>query len=97
MNRQMHLGLFILGTGSHIAGWRFPGAIDSFQDLSLIQQIGRSAERAKFDLIFMGDNLYADPDAHPSYTARLETADHAVGAGDEHQPHRSRRHGLDDL
>jgi FMN-dependent oxidoreductase (nitrilotriacetate monooxygenase family) len=68
----MHLGLFILGTGSHIAGWRFPGAIDTFQNLSQIQAIGRTAERAKFDLIFMGDNLYADPDAHPSYTARLE-------------------------
>ena len=24
----MHLGLFILGTGSHVAGWRYPGAVD---------------------------------------------------------------------
>jgi hypothetical protein len=32
MKRQMHLGLFILGTGSHVAGWRYPGAVDSFQD-----------------------------------------------------------------
>lgn len=70
--RQIHLGLFILGTGSHIAGWRYPGAFDSFQDLKQIQEIGRIAERGKFDLIFMGDNLYADPAAHPSYTARLE-------------------------
>ena len=30
MKRQMHLGLFILGTGSHVAGWRYPGAVDSF-------------------------------------------------------------------
>ena len=35
-------------------------------------QIGRIAERGLFDLIFMGDNLYADPTAHPSYTVRLE-------------------------
>lgn len=70
--RQMHLGLFLLGTGSHIAGWRYPGAIESFEDIGLIADIGRSAERAKFDLIFMGDNLYADAAAHPSYTARLE-------------------------
>jgi FMN-dependent oxidoreductase (nitrilotriacetate monooxygenase family) len=70
--RQMHLGLFILGTGSHIAGWRYPGAFDSFQDLSVIQAIAATAERGKFDLIFVGDNLYADPAAHPSYTARLE-------------------------
>ncbi len=70
--RQMHLGLFILGTGSHVAGWRYPGAFDSFQDFAAIQEIGRIAERGKFDLIFMGDNLYADPAAHPSYTLRLE-------------------------
>jgi FMN-dependent oxidoreductase (nitrilotriacetate monooxygenase family) len=72
MKRQMHLGLFILGTGSHVAGWRYPGAVDSFQDFPAIQEIGRTAERGKFDMIFMGDNLYADPGAHPSYTLRLE-------------------------
>ncbi|WP_298951669.1 LLM class flavin-dependent oxidoreductase [uncultured Methylobacterium sp.] len=70
--RRMHLGLFLLGTGSHVAGWRMPGAVDSFQDLSAIQEIARTAERGCFDLIFVGDNLYADPAAHPSYTLRLE-------------------------
>jgi FMN-dependent oxidoreductase (nitrilotriacetate monooxygenase family) len=68
----MHLGLFILGTGSHAAGWRYPGAMDSFENINMIAEIGRIAERGKFDLIFMGDNLYADPATHPSYTARLE-------------------------
>jgi FMN-dependent oxidoreductase (nitrilotriacetate monooxygenase family) len=68
----MHLGLFLLGTGSHTAGWRMPGAIDTFEDIAAMQEVARIAEAAKFDLIFMGDNLYADPLAHPSYTARLE-------------------------
>ncbi|MGI4950582.1 MAG: LLM class flavin-dependent oxidoreductase [Janthinobacterium lividum] len=68
----MHLGLFLLGTGSHVAGWRMPGAVDSFQDIGAVQRIAATAERACFDLIFMGDNLYADPATHPSYTARLE-------------------------
>ena len=68
----MHLGLFLLGTGSHVAGWRYPGAVDSFQDIDAVQHIAATAERACFDLIFMGDNLYADPATHPSYTARLE-------------------------
>jgi FMN-dependent oxidoreductase (nitrilotriacetate monooxygenase family) len=72
MTRQMHLGLFLMGTGSHVAGWRYPGAMDSFQDIGMIQEIGRIAEAGRFDLIFMGDNLYADPAAHPSYTVRLE-------------------------
>lgn len=72
MPRQMHLGLFLLGTGSHVAGWRHPGAFDSFQDMDAVRAIARVAERGCFDLIFMGDNLYADPAAHPSYTLRLE-------------------------
>jgi FMN-dependent oxidoreductase (nitrilotriacetate monooxygenase family) len=72
MERQMHLGLFLLGTGSHIAGWRYPGACDSFQDLAAMQEVARIAERGRFDLIFLGDNLYADAQAHPSYTARFE-------------------------
>ena len=72
MKKQMHLGLFLLGTGSHAAGWRYPGAVDSFTDFAAIQKIGATAERGLFDLIFMGDNLNADPKAHPSYTLRLE-------------------------
>ncbi|SFU21773.1 LLM class flavin-dependent oxidoreductase [Mesorhizobium sp. YR577] len=72
MTRKIHFGLFLLGTGSHVAGWRMPGAMDSFQDIEMVKQIAVEAERGKFDLIFMGDNLNADPGAHPSYTARLE-------------------------
>lgn len=72
MTRKMHFGLFLLGTGSHIAGWRVPGAVDTFEDIAAVRQIAATAERGLFDLIFMGDNLNADPAAHPSYTARLE-------------------------
>jgi FMN-dependent oxidoreductase (nitrilotriacetate monooxygenase family) len=72
MTRKMHLGLFLLGTGSHVAGWRMPGAVDSFQDMDAVREIGKLAEQGLFDLIFVGDNLYADPAAHPSYTLRLE-------------------------
>lgn len=72
MTRKMHFGLFLLATGSHVAGWRMPGAMDSFQDIDLVRRIAVEAERGLFDLIFMGDNLYADPAAHPSYTVRLE-------------------------
>ncbi|WP_434287090.1 LLM class flavin-dependent oxidoreductase [Celeribacter sp. SCSIO 80788] len=68
----MRLGLFLLGTGSHISGWRMPGAVDSFENIKEITQICQEAERGLFDLIFMGDNLNADPKAHPSYCSRLE-------------------------
>jgi FMN-dependent oxidoreductase (nitrilotriacetate monooxygenase family) len=68
----MHIGLFMMGTGSHVAGWRYPGALDTFQDIRAIQEIGRIAEAGCLDMIFVGDGLSADPAAHPSYTLRLE-------------------------
>ncbi|MSO76351.1 MAG: LLM class flavin-dependent oxidoreductase [Alphaproteobacteria bacterium] len=70
--RRMHLGCFVLGTGNHIAGWRYPGAADSFQSLAVIQEIARIAERGKFDLLFLGDSLTAGVNDHPSFTARFE-------------------------
>lgn len=70
--RQMHLGVFVLGTGNHIAGWRMPGAYDSFQSLPVVQHIARIAERGCFDLLFLGDTLQAGANDHPSYTARFE-------------------------
>ncbi len=68
----MHLGLFLLGTGSHTSGWRYPGAVKSFLDMPALRRIAETAERGLFDLIFLGDNLNADFGSHPSYTLRYE-------------------------
>jgi len=53
--RQMHLGVFVLGTGNHSAGWRYDGAAISNNDLSVTTEIARIAERGKFDLMFVAD------------------------------------------
>lgn len=71
-HRQMHMGVFVLGTGNHVAGWRYPGAADSFLSLEGIQTIARTAERGKFDLLFLGDGLTAKVTDHPSFAARFE-------------------------
>src|SRR5262245_55026991 len=55
--REMHFGVFVLGTGNHSAGWRYEGATTSNNDLSVIQEIARQAERGKFDLVFVSDGL----------------------------------------
>jgi alkanesulfonate monooxygenase SsuD/methylene tetrahydromethanopterin reductase-like flavin-dependent oxidoreductase (luciferase family) len=70
--REMHLGVFVLGTGNHSAGWRYEGAATSNIDLSVIQEIAREAERGKFDLVFISDGLYMDPGDHPSFLCRFE-------------------------
>ena len=70
--REMHFGVFVLGTGNHSAGWRYEGAATSNNDLSVIREIARQAERGKFDLVFVSDGLVMDPGDHPSFLCRFE-------------------------
>src|SRR2546423_1239109 len=43
--RQMHLGVFVLGTVNHMAGWRYEGAFATHMELPVMQEIARIAER----------------------------------------------------
>src|SRR5260370_7336236 len=70
--RQMHLGVFVLGTGNHSAGWRYEGVATSSNELPVIQEIARIAERGKFDLLFVSDGLVMDPGDLPSFLCRFE-------------------------
>lgn len=70
--RQMHLGVFVLGTGNHMAGWRWDGAFSSHMELPVMQEIARIAERGKFDLLFISDAVAMDPTDHPSFMCRFE-------------------------
>jgi N-acetyl-S-(2-succino)cysteine monooxygenase len=71
-SRQMHMGVFVLGTGNHQAGWRYEGAATSHMQLPVIQEIARIAERGKFDLLFISDSMVMDPTDHPSFLCRFE-------------------------
>src|SRR3954464_8323839 len=70
--RQMHLGVFVLGTGNHMAGGRYEGAFASHMELPVMQEIARIAERGKFDLLFISDSMVMDPTDHPSFLCRFE-------------------------
>src|SRR5262252_6628329 len=70
--RQMHFGVFVLGTGNHSAGWRIEGATQSSSNLSVMKTIAATAERGKFDLFFISDGLAMDPGDHPSFLNRFE-------------------------
>ena len=72
MPRSIHFGVFLLGTGNHTAGWRYPGANQTFLDIKVLQRVAAIAERGLFDFLFMGDGLAANLRSHPSYTCRLE-------------------------
>jgi N-acetyl-S-(2-succino)cysteine monooxygenase len=70
--RQMHMGVFVLGTGNHIAGWRYQGAATSHMELPVMQEIARIAEAGKFDLLFISDSMVMEPSDHPSFMCRFE-------------------------
>ena len=55
---QMRLGAFFNPTGHHVASWRHPGAqADAGINFQHYADITRTAERAKFDLVFLADNV----------------------------------------
>src|SRR5579872_3337322 len=70
--RQMHFGVFVLGTGNHMAGWRYDGAFASHMELPVMQEIARIAERGKFDLLFISDSMVMDPTDQLSFLCRFE-------------------------
>jgi FMN-dependent oxidoreductase (nitrilotriacetate monooxygenase family) len=70
--RQMHLGVFWLGTGNHSAGWRYEGAAASNCSWPVVAQGAQIAERGKFDLFFISDSVIMDPGDHPSFISRFE-------------------------
>src|ERR1700724_4605088 len=70
--RQMHMGVFVLGTVNHSAGWRYEGAFKSHMELPAMREIARIAERGKFDLLFISDSMVMDPTDHPSFLCRFE-------------------------
>jgi len=84
--RQMHLGVFVLGTGNHSAGWRIDGAFASSCSVPVMQSIASIAERGKFDLFFISDSAVMDPGDHPSFLNRFEpmTLLAALGMGTRH-------------
>ncbi|MBZ9961595.1 MULTISPECIES: LLM class flavin-dependent oxidoreductase [unclassified Mesorhizobium] len=54
--RQMKLGVFLWATGHHIAAWRHPQAhVKAGIDIDHYVALARTAEAAKFDLLFCED------------------------------------------
>ena len=52
----MKLGAFFHPTGNHVAAWRHPEAqIDAGTNFRHYAQITQTAERSKFDLMFVAD------------------------------------------
>jgi N-acetyl-S-(2-succino)cysteine monooxygenase len=58
LKRQMHLGAFLFHVGHHVAAWRYPDTeTDRLMDFEFYQNFAQTAERGKFDMIFLADTL----------------------------------------
>jgi FMN-dependent oxidoreductase (nitrilotriacetate monooxygenase family) len=54
--RQMKLAVFVNNAGAHPSGWRLAAADPGgLHDIEFYKLIAQTAERAKFDMFFMGD------------------------------------------
>jgi len=56
---ELHLGAFIYYTGHHHYGWRHPeSGAEKIFDYSFYRDVAKTAERGKFDMMFLADLLY---------------------------------------
>lgn len=70
--RTMNLGAFVHETGQHVAGWRHPGGhTGSGTDFAQALDVARTAERGKFDLLFLADGAAVTTSGSPESRRRM--------------------------
>lgn len=71
--RQLHLNLFIQSRGHHEASWRHPLASPlPLTEIAYYQDLARRAEAAKFDSVFLADQLIVADDVAQAGRTWLE-------------------------
>lgn len=71
--KQMHLGIFVLGTGHHMAAWRHPDVpVDGAENFDFFRRVAEIAERGKLDMLFLSDGLTFHRLSHPAEQVRFE-------------------------
>src|SRR5262249_11980934 len=73
MKRQLHLNLFIHSRGHHEASWRHPASSPlPLTDIRSYRDLAKRAEAARFDSIFLADQLALQEDAAQAARTWLE-------------------------
>lgn len=69
----MNLGLFMMGTGHHIASWRLPSVPkNAAENFAFFNEIAAIAEKGKLDMLFFSDGLAFDKHSHPAELVRFD-------------------------
>src|ERR1700722_5201562 len=70
--RMMNLGAFVHETGQHVAAWRHPEAYaESGTVFAQAADVARTAERGKFDLLFLADSAAVSVFGMPESRGRM--------------------------
>ena len=70
--RTLRLGAFVHETGQHVAAWRHPGAYaESGISFAQAADVARTAERGKFDLLFLADTAAVSIFGPPKSRGRM--------------------------
>lgn len=73
VRKQLKLGVFLMGTGHHIASWRIKQVpADGAEDFDYFKNIASIAEQGKLDMLFLSDSLSFHRYGHPAELARFE-------------------------
>src|ERR1700734_3792694 len=71
-SRMMRLGAFVHETGQHVAAWRHPDAYaESGTVFAQAMDFARTAERGKFDLLFLADSAAVSVFGSPESRGRM--------------------------
>ena len=83
--RQMKLGVSMIGLGYHVASWRHPDVpADGSPNIKHSVEVAQTAERGKLDMVFLADAVgireYDEPPrrALPVFQLVALRADHAA-------------------
>src|SRR6478735_7369118 len=69
---MMHLGAFVHETGQHVAAWRHPKAhYHSGVSFADMVEVARTAERGKFDFLFLADSAAISLSGTPESRGRM--------------------------
>ncbi|WP_375090546.1 LLM class flavin-dependent oxidoreductase [Peribacillus sp. RS7] len=71
--KTVKLGVFLAGTGHHVASWRHPNANPKANmNIDYFKRLAQTAEKGLFDLLFLADSLSVAKDSHPNILTRFE-------------------------
>ncbi|WP_080834468.1 LLM class flavin-dependent oxidoreductase [Cohnella massiliensis] len=71
--REIKLSAYLVGTGMHASSWRLPAASPGASvDIDYYRALAATAERGKFDMVFLADSLAINEQSHPNILNRFE-------------------------